>query len=283
MTRKKMQKRKPGFTLIELMVVIGIIAIVVSIVLPAFSLSKKKAREIVCLANISALGKAWLIYAEMNNDNIVVANPLPESVMCPYYSWVKAPYDPDNCTTAEEITGIKIGALFPYLETVDVYHCASDTRHTSPPMDPFGKGDGGYRSYSIPAGLYGVSYNPNLKKFSIENNYTDIIRKTDVKSPSSKYTFVEEAYGKGMNRDAWNFIPNPADHLDEYADPVALWHGNSSTFCFADGHAESRTWHDAQLIQTTLEQKDGPLADYVSNDDADWLAMGFPYLQYIGP
>src|SRR4051794_33852710 len=60
-----MQHPKPrGFTLVELLVVIGIIALLVSILLPALNRARDSANTLKCLANCRTLGNAFVMYAQ---------------------------------------------------------------------------------------------------------------------------------------------------------------------------------------------------------------------------
>jgi prepilin-type N-terminal cleavage/methylation domain-containing protein len=55
--------KKKGFTLVELLVVIAIIALLMGILMPALARVRMIANRMVCGANLSGIGKAFLLYA----------------------------------------------------------------------------------------------------------------------------------------------------------------------------------------------------------------------------
>lgn len=63
-----MPRRCRAFTLVELLVVIGIIAILISILIPALGKAKKQAQLTACSSNLRQLGLAFRFYASNFND-----------------------------------------------------------------------------------------------------------------------------------------------------------------------------------------------------------------------
>jgi prepilin-type N-terminal cleavage/methylation domain-containing protein/prepilin-type processing-associated H-X9-DG protein len=75
MSHKTLRRR--GFSLIELLVVIGIIAILLGLLLPSLSLAWAHARLVNCQSNLRQVGQALIMYANENNGWLIPVDSDP--------------------------------------------------------------------------------------------------------------------------------------------------------------------------------------------------------------
>ena len=86
------QRTGRGFTLVELLVVIGIIAMLIGLLLPALSQARAVANRTKCLANLNQLGVAMLTYSNENHGLLIPLGPLEDGIqdaanpLCPWQS-----------------------------------------------------------------------------------------------------------------------------------------------------------------------------------------------------
>src|ERR1700745_359070 len=73
--RAAVRRRAGGFTLVELLVVIGIIALLIGILLPALSKAREQSKRTACLANLRTLGHAFTLYANTYKDRLPNETP----------------------------------------------------------------------------------------------------------------------------------------------------------------------------------------------------------------
>ena len=67
---KSIVRVRRAFSLVELLVVIGIMAILISILLPALTHAREKARRLHCANNLRTIGQATMLYANQNKGKV---------------------------------------------------------------------------------------------------------------------------------------------------------------------------------------------------------------------
>lgn len=214
-----------AFTLIELLVVVSIIALLVSILLPALSNARKAARAVGCLSNLRQVGLACEYYAQDNNG----FHPQVDYYTAyPYFAWdKKLQIYTHNIIAKVPVPGDPLDL------TEDVFGC---------PADKVTRLFGRKRSYSkVFFDIYPA----------IGNQQTPI-RVSLFRSPSSDYLFSEW-------HSAWNIRTALSSHAEmfpgwyqsgssAYTEPTPMaskYHGRGNNFLFADNHAELVTPNEA--------------------------------------
>src|SRR5258706_28102 len=69
-----LMKRSPpqrAFTLVELMIVIGLIAVMISLLLPVFARVRAAAQSTACLSNLRQMGIGWTVYTSESRGRLI--------------------------------------------------------------------------------------------------------------------------------------------------------------------------------------------------------------------
>jgi len=108
---------KKAFTLVELLVVISIIALLVSILMPALGRAREQAKQVVCAAHLHAIGAAMITYAADNDGKLVAA--IDDEVLPNLYTLLGV-----SSWTEEYIRRFDlVGRLRPYVDNMNVFTC----------------------------------------------------------------------------------------------------------------------------------------------------------------
>ncbi|MCC6423854.1 MAG: DUF1559 domain-containing protein [Phycisphaerales bacterium] len=220
-----MTKRIRGFTLVELLVVIGIIALLISILLPALNKARRSAQTVACASNLRQLGLAMTMYANANRD------VFPPTYWESTWWW-------NGHTTYTSIWAAFIGKyvgwnedsvnfILPKLFICPSYEPAIDVNWASTAPN-----------------WANVSYGYNYLKLGI-TMWTPIpTKRTSIRRPADKILLADSGYSPLYP--PGGIIILSADTSQGYL--LSKRHNNGSNILFIDGHVDLHSYDEMHGI-----------------------------------
>ena len=214
--------RTKGFTLVELLVVIGIIAVLAALLLPALAQAHERGRRAVCASNLRQIGVAAQFYADSNNGHFP---HLDYTSYMETWRWAgNLIYDLPNPNDLPD------RPLNSYLTIVELHRYSTLTNHTLPdivsvvrcPSDHY---NGGSMFQSVGSSYY---YNSRGTKVGGVHNGLDGQDGTaaDVRKPA--------------------LVVLACDYAVNYA--YGLYEYNANDLAMKGPHRPSTTWGNAVFV-----------------------------------
>ena len=121
-----------GFTLVELLVVIGIIAVLAAIIFPVFASVRGKARQTVCASNMRQIGMAMGLYAEDYDDKYPWGEDPSDKYTTPNI-WAMTACLP---VVAQQMQPLQ-DVLATYIKSAELWRCPADGGYDSLDMNSY--------------------------------------------------------------------------------------------------------------------------------------------------
>ena len=252
-------ENKPAFTLVELLLVLGVIGILTAVLLPALQNAKEHAKRIQCINNEKQLAATWFLYATDHTDKLV-ANGIPIRVPTANIKWVQGQFViPEDSTNSEWILNPQWALYAKYIHNPGIYVCPGDPAT----VDYKGSSYPRVRSYAmnnflgwegIPSTDIPMADWVTPQKFGDVPNPSGIFLIPDVNAKSICWPY----FGTYMDRDDFFNFPGAA-------------HNRGGVISFCDGHVNRHRWLDPNTIVGYSDNYHRHDDSFPGNPDLHWL------------
>jgi len=245
--RDHRKARSVGFSLVELLVVIAVVAILANLLSTALNQAKGKANRITCLSNLRHLQVAWSLYVDEHDDQLPLnrtaasADDRGPGRRNSTNSWVVG-----NPKVDVTVADVVKGSLFPYVRSAGVYRCPAD-RSTVIGLNAVRR----TRSYSMSTYMNGDEAGMDAR---VKTRSSEIISPP----PDKVFVFIEE-----HEASLWlgSFVVAPKDRFSlasgSWSSTPSDRHNQGCNLTFADGHVEYWKWHSPKKFSLSSPNVSG--------------------------
>jgi prepilin-type N-terminal cleavage/methylation domain-containing protein len=245
-------RRRSGFSLVELLVVIAVVGILAGLSFPAFSKVRNHSSRVVCTNNQRQLSLIWMLYAEDHNDALAPNGHGDTDFLDEEHIklWVAGDthFYLSAFTNTQMLVDSKYALFGAYLKSVAIYKCPeyrslphAVTAASVPGLLPDPRRpDVKIRSYSLNA-FMGWAVEPE----ELSSSYTVFRKTSDLAQPANLFTF-QDVHPDNICFPAF-VVRMPGEDESFYHYPSSQHHGRG-ILTFADGHSETHPWTDPRTM-----------------------------------
>ncbi|HEX8339524.1 MAG TPA: type II secretion system protein [Tepidisphaeraceae bacterium] len=266
------QTDRRAFSLVELLVVIGIIAVLIAIVLPALNLAREAARRATCLSNLRQVAQGLAVYVAQSNGW------MPPTIYTVYNYAEPDAYPPTMWGAPNGAANFLTAAL----PKAKAFHCPSVTRELEGTMAAYGY---------APTAVSDTNYLANgfclgRRASSLRRSSQVILLHESASRSNAVFCRPTRSYPGDFYGINYSYFPlaKPGYHnyqqWHQFIDGVENYanaHNDGSNLVFFDGHGEYRKYKDLRSGDYGLVP-DEPWSKTNSQfPDAGGNSIGKPY------
>jgi len=233
-TRRAGVQRGGAFTLLELLVVVGIIAILAAILLPVLSAAKKRAAQATCINDLNQLGLGMHMYIDDSSGTFPgMASQHSGFQAADWIYWRTNTANPpvEKSPIVITLAGASRALFRCPLDTDDSARMAQADAVNGPYL----------YSYSLTS--YNVANDVDPGMSSVFTGGQSLpFKLSSVRNPSGKIMLAEEvASDSSSDNPTGASVINDGRWMPEDPDPLTARHNGRADVTFADGHVEPET------------------------------------------
>ncbi len=272
---KRMPTRKNAFTLVELLVVVGIIVLLVGLLFSSLGEFRRQAVQTACLSNQRQIALASMAYADDNIGRL----PSPrtdhlasDSALSYKNMWVDTAAPGGLVGGRETQNSLEAGALWTYLgQNPAVYKSPQDPEDTSKRIRSYalngfvGVGEGNYNERCDD--LWDFPHPDHAQTpVELKKQWFKTVTLAQIPQPSRTMNAITEEDRYGYNTQGWCISIHPSVNqplFGEWIDSPALWNGSRVNMSYMDGSVEA-----ADILYPSLARQ------FAADADSHWVIEG---------